>query len=89
MSHRVSPETIALRNREEAKFFAYLEQKRPEMRLLAHFLLYEPVTGSHELATKLNLSISQVESLKRALRRATQEYFQREEFERPSATGKD
>jgi hypothetical protein len=73
-----SPETVAARKIQEQKFFDYLETKKPALRELAQFMLYEP-GGAPELAAKLNLSDRELDSLKRALRRATEEFVEAEE----------
>ena len=73
--HRATPEASAIRKLEEERFLAFLHTKNPKLRTLAFSILHDPVRlGSLELATKLNLSICQVDSLKRALRRATEEF---------------
>jgi hypothetical protein len=76
--HMEDPETIAIRKSQEQRFFAYLEEKKPALRQLAETILYSQVTGT-ELAVQLNLSIREVDSLKRALRRATEDFLNGEE----------
>jgi hypothetical protein len=68
------PETIVLRKKQEQEFLIYLEKKKPILRLLAELILYDPVGGTPELMVKLSLSFREVESLKKALRRATEDY---------------
>jgi hypothetical protein len=78
--HRATPEASAIRKSQEETFFAFLDAKNPKLRNLAFSILYDPVRlGSLELATKLNLSICQVDSLKRALRRASEEFLKIEQ----------
>jgi hypothetical protein len=72
--YRSSPETMVLRKRQEEQFLNYLEGKKPKLRQLAHLILYERVRTSAHFMVKLNLSFQEVESLKKALRRATEEY---------------
>jgi hypothetical protein len=88
--HRATPEASAIRKLEEERFLAFLHTKNPRLRTLAFSMLHDPVRlGSLELATKLNLSICQVDSLKRALRRATEEFLKHEHdiaAGRPAAT---
>jgi len=77
--HRATPEASAIRRSQEEAFLAFLHAKNPKLRILAFSILHDPVRlGSLELATKLNLSICQVDSLKKALRRATQEFLKSE-----------
>ena len=77
--HRASPEASAIRRSQEETFLAFLRGKNPALRTLAFSILHDPVRlGSLELATKLNLSICQLDSLKRALRRATEEFLKTE-----------
>lgn len=77
--HRATPEVSAIRRSQEEAFLAFLHAKNPKLRILAFSILHDPVRlGSLELATKLNLSICQVDSLKRALRRATEEFLKNE-----------
>jgi hypothetical protein len=74
--HRATPETSAIRSSQEETFLTFLHAKNPVLRTLAFSILHDPVRlGSLELATKLNLSICQLDSLKRALRRATEEFL--------------
>jgi hypothetical protein len=74
--HRATPETSAIRRSQEETFLAFLHAKNPALRTLAFSILHDPARrGSLELATKLNLSICQLDSLKRALRRATEEFL--------------
>ena len=78
--HRATPEASAIRKSQEETFFAFLDAKNPKLRNLAFSILHDPVRlGSLELATKLNLSIFQVDSLKRALRRATAQFLKNEQ----------
>ncbi|HMA74427.1 MAG TPA: hypothetical protein VKP67_23500 [Xanthobacteraceae bacterium] len=77
--HRATPEASAIRRSQEEAFLAFLHAKNPKLRILAFSILHDPVRlGGLELATKLNLSICQVDSLKRALRRATEEFLKNE-----------
>jgi hypothetical protein len=77
--HRATPEASAIRKSQEEAFLAFLSAKDPKLRILASSILHDPVRlGSLELATKLNLSICQVDSLKKALRRATEEFLRDE-----------
>jgi len=77
--HRATPEASAIRRSQEEAFLAFLHAKNPKLRILAFSILHDPVRlGSLELATKLNLSIYQIDSLKRALRRATEEFLKNE-----------
>jgi hypothetical protein len=77
--HRATPEASAIRKSQEEAFLSFLQAKNPKLRFLAFSILYDPVRlGSLELATKLNLSICHVDSLKRALRRATEEFLKNE-----------
>jgi DNA-directed RNA polymerase specialized sigma24 family protein len=74
--HRDNPEATIIRKSEEQRFFAHLETKKPSLRTLAELILYDPAGNSTtELAAKMNLSRTDVESLKRALRRATAEFL--------------
>jgi hypothetical protein len=78
--HRATPEAAAIRRSQEESFLAFLHAKNPKLRILAFSILHDPVRlGGLELATKLNLSICQVDSLKRALRRATEEFHKNEQ----------
>jgi hypothetical protein len=77
--HRQDPETTAIRKSQEQKFLAHLKLKKPVLRELAELILYDQVGSSTpELAVKLNLTILEVESLKKALRRATEEFIEKE-----------
>ena len=77
--HRATPEASAIRRSQEETFLAFLQRKNPALRTLAFSILHDPVRlGSLELATKLNLSICQLDSLKRALRRATEQFLKAE-----------
>jgi len=77
--HRATPEASAIRKSQEETFLSFLQAKNPKLRILAFSILRDPVRlGSLELANKLNLSICQVDSLKRALRRATEEFLKNE-----------
>jgi hypothetical protein len=77
--HRATPEASAIRSSQEEAFLAFLHAKNPKLRILAFSILHDPVRlGSFELATKLNLSICQLDSLKRALRRASEEFLKTE-----------
>ena len=77
--HRATPEAAAIRRSQEEAFLAFLSAKDPKLGILASSILHDPVRlGSLELATKLNLSICQLDSLKKALRRATEEYLREE-----------
>jgi hypothetical protein len=77
--HRATPEASAIRRSQEEAFLAFLSAKDPKLGILAFSILHDPVRlGSLELATKLNLSICQVDSLKKALRRATEEFLRDE-----------
>ena len=81
--HRESPETATIRKAREQKFLSYLEAKRPELRILAEFMLYDVDGSSRVLAGKLSSSVVKIDSLKRALRREV-EKFLKEEGEAPS-----
>jgi hypothetical protein len=74
-SHREDPETIAIRNAQEHGFLAYLASKKPVLRRLAELILYDANAGTPDLMAKLDLSWREVESLKKALRRATEAYL--------------
>jgi hypothetical protein len=77
--HRATPEASAIRRSQEETFLAFLQGKNPALRTLAFSILHDPVRlGSLELATKLNLSICQLDSLKRAPRRATEQFLKAE-----------
>jgi hypothetical protein len=77
--HRATPEASAIRKSQEEAFLSFLQAKNPKLRILALSMLYDPIRlGSLELATKLNLPICRVDSLKRALRRATEEFLKNE-----------
>jgi hypothetical protein len=76
--HREDPEVTAIRNLQEQNFLVYLEKKKPELRQLAELILYDPSSRSERLSVKLNMSSVEVESLKKALRRATEEYLKSE-----------
>jgi hypothetical protein len=67
--HREDPEATVIRKSEEHKFLAHLERKKPTLRKLAESMLYGGTAN-------LNLSGTGLESLKRALRRATEEYLE-------------
>ena len=78
--HRATPEASAIRKSQEETFLAFLHEKNPNLRILASSILHDPArSGSLELATKLSLSICEVDSLKRALRRATEEFLRNEQ----------
>jgi hypothetical protein len=76
--HLDDPETSAIRKSQEQRFFAHLEAKRLALRQLAEMMLYRPASGPMELAAQLNLSIRELDSLKRALKRATEEFLKGE-----------
>ena len=73
--YRSNPDMMVVRKLQEEHFLNYLEAKRPQLRQLAHLILHEPVRASADFMVKLNLSLQEVESLKKALRRATKEYL--------------
>jgi hypothetical protein len=84
---RATPEAAAIRKSQEETFLAFLHAKNPNLKTLAFSILHDPVRlGSLELATKLNLSICQLDSLKRALRRATEEFLRNEQAAGQPAT---
>jgi DNA-directed RNA polymerase specialized sigma24 family protein len=72
---RHSPETEAIQRAQVQHFFSFLEGKRPDLRLVAEFMLCDPDGSSHKLALKLGLSLTEVDSLKRALRRAIEQFL--------------
>jgi type IV secretion system protein VirD4 len=72
--HREGPEATIMRKAQEQRFFAYLQVKKPALRELAQLILYDRAGSGVELAVRLNLSIQDVDSLKKALRRATEEF---------------
>jgi hypothetical protein len=76
--HMEDPETIAIRRCQEQRFFAYLEARKPAplLRQLAELILYDPGGHTSELAEKLNLSITELDNLKRTLRRATENFLE-------------
>jgi hypothetical protein len=79
--HREDAETAATRKAQEKAFFAYLEGKSVALRQLASNILYDPAKRSNsDLAAKMNLSITELESLKRALKRATEEFLKIEQM---------
>jgi hypothetical protein len=85
--HRATPEASAVRKSQEETFLAFLHEKNPNLRILASSILHDPTRlGSLELATKLSLSICEVDSLKRALRRATEEFLRNEQAAGQPAT---
>jgi hypothetical protein len=84
---RATPEASAIRKSQEETFLAFLHAKNPHLKTLAFSILHDPMRlGSLELATKLNLSICQLDSLKRALRRATEEFLRNEQAAGQPAT---
>jgi hypothetical protein len=74
--YRPTPEAVVLRKKDEEHFFAYLEAKRPALKQLAHLILHESVRTTDELMARLSLSLRDIESLKKALRRATDAYLE-------------
>jgi hypothetical protein len=83
--HMEDPETIAVRKSQEQRFFAYLEARKPAplLRQLAELILYDRGGHTSELAEKLNLSITELDSLTRTLRRATEKFLEEgEQLER-------
>jgi hypothetical protein len=76
--HIEDPETIAVRKSQEQRFFAYLEARKPAplLRQLAELILYHRGGHTSELAKTLNLSITELDSLKRTLRRATNKFLE-------------
>jgi DNA-directed RNA polymerase specialized sigma24 family protein len=85
--HREDPETAAARKAHEASFFTYLEGKDTALRQLAFSILYDPSPRStSELAVKMNLSVRELESLKRALKRATEEFLRIEQATNEQST---
>lgn len=83
--HRESPESVAARKSQERRFFDYLDTKNPQLTRLAQAILYDPVRSVAELAADLGLPIDAIDNLKRALRRATDEFLDREEPPEPSS----
>jgi hypothetical protein len=72
---RFTPEEEAARAQLEQNFLEYLESKRPALRHLAEIILKSPSKSrSADLAVTMNISINDVETLKRALRRATKQF---------------
>jgi hypothetical protein len=83
--YRMTPEAEVIRKTQEESFLVFLEARNPSLRQLAELILHESLRSTSEFSVKLNLSISQVESLKTALRRATKEYLERPESDPPRA----
>lgn len=76
--YRINPEAAAIRKAQEEAFLAFLEAKKPALRQLAYWMLHEPIRDTPELTVRLNMSVRDVDSLKRALRLATEEYVKAE-----------
>jgi hypothetical protein len=74
---REDPETVAIRQSQEQHFFTYLGKKKPALRQLAELIL-QSREGTSGLKKKLNLDDRELSSLKRALRRATEEFLEEE-----------
>jgi hypothetical protein len=79
LDHREDPETLIMRQAQEHAFLVYLAEKKPMLRTLAELLLYDANAGTPDLMAKLELSWREVESLKKALRRATQAFLHGED----------
>jgi hypothetical protein len=71
------PEQALIRKSQEQEFLAYLGKKKPVLRRLAELMLYDPAWKLC-LTDKLNLSSTEVDSLKRALRRTTKDFLEGE-----------
>jgi hypothetical protein len=75
LDHHEDPETIILRKAQEHAFLIYLAEKKPMLRTLAELILYDANAATPDLMAKLELSWRDVESLKKALRRATEAFL--------------
>jgi hypothetical protein len=87
IDHREDPEAIAIRKAQEHNFLIYLEKKKPTLRSLAELVLYDANAGTPDLTVKLGLSLREVESLKKALRRATEEFLDEGDSRQPGSGG--
>ena len=76
--YRDNPETLAIRREQEQQFLCFLENKKSGLRFLAELILYDPDADNSLLINRLNLSSRELESLKRALRRATGDFLKTE-----------
>jgi len=75
--HQASAELELVRKGQEQTFLSYLELRQPELRQLAESILRDPVRrNSLELSLKFDWSPTKVESLKRELRRAVDEFIE-------------
>jgi hypothetical protein len=77
--YRASPEMLVLRKIQEENFLIFIEIKDPTLRKLAQLILHGTARSTAELTVALNLSIREVERLKKCLRRATNEYVKYEQ----------
>lgn len=84
---REDPESIAIRKAQEQDFLVYLEKKKPVLRSLAESILYDANADTPSLMIKLKLSWREVESLKKALRRAAEAFLDRADGRRPGSGG--
>jgi hypothetical protein len=87
IDHREDPETIAIRKAQEHQFLIHLEKKKPMLRSLAELLLYDANAATPDLIAKLNLSLREIESLKKALRRATEDFLNEGDGRQPGSRG--
>jgi hypothetical protein len=84
VNHREDPETIIIRKAQE---LIYLARKKPMLRMLAESILYDANASTPNLMVKLDLSLREVESLKKALRRATEAFLDGEDGRQPASDG--
>jgi hypothetical protein len=89
LNHREDPETIIVRKAQEHTFLIYLAKKKPVLRALAELILYDANADTPNLMVKLDLSLREVESLKKALRRATEAFLEGEDGRQQASGGAD
>jgi hypothetical protein len=77
--YRASSEMLVLRKIQEENFLIFIEIQDPTLRKLAQPILHGAARSTAELTVALNLSIREVERLKKCLRRATNEYMKYEQ----------
>jgi hypothetical protein len=87
LNHREDPETIIVRKAQEHTFLIYLAKKKPVLRALAELILYDANADTPNLMVKLDLSLREVESLKKALRRATEAFLEGEDGRQQASGG--
>jgi RNA polymerase sigma factor (sigma-70 family) len=76
---RQSPEDVAIYNDQVKSLLSFLEERDPDAKQVAALILSD-VTKSMELALQLELSVKEIENIKKRLRRLCRLYREEHEF---------